>query len=160
MIGAGALYLISQLHEAATHLTDRYFNRALDEAERDVGQAILKARRLAEVDRLLADEPFRRLKLTSAASFRRNGAVFSRNGNGSGWDETAIRTLPVGAPMMAPLSSGAPFSVAEAEADSAELRLPPGLSRPILRGSRGKPAPLFCLGAVWSARLWHGSRRR
>ena len=108
VIGAGALYLISQLHEAATHLTDRYFNRALDEAERDVGQAILKA----EVDRLLADEPFRWLKLTSAASFRRNGALFSRNGNGSGWDETAIRTLPVDAPMMAPLSSGAPFSVA------------------------------------------------
>jgi hypothetical protein len=145
VIGAGALYLISQLHEAATHLTDRYFNRALDEAERDVGQAILKARQPAEVDRLLADEPFRRLKLTSAASFRQNGAVFSRNGNGNGWDETAIRTLPVDAPMLAPLSSGAPFSVAEAEADSAELRLPSGLSRPILAVPAANPLRCFAL---------------
>jgi len=41
VIGAGALYLISRLHEGATHLTDRYFNRDLDKAERTIAAAIL-----------------------------------------------------------------------------------------------------------------------
>ena len=36
VIGAGALFLISRLHEGATHLTDRYFNRELDQAERSI----------------------------------------------------------------------------------------------------------------------------
>jgi hypothetical protein len=44
VIGAGALYLISRLHEGATHLTDRYFNRDLDKAERTIAAAILKAK--------------------------------------------------------------------------------------------------------------------
>jgi hypothetical protein len=143
VIGAGALYLISRLHEAATRLTDRYFNRALDQAERDVGQAILKAKQPAEVDRLLADEPFRLLKLTSAASFRRHGPVFSRDGGGNGWDETATRTLSPDAPMLAPLSSCKPFSVAEA--DTAEPPLPSGLSRPILAVPAANPLRCFAL---------------
>jgi len=143
VIGGGALYLISRLHEAATHLTDRYFNRALDQAERDVGRAILKAKQPAEVDRLLADEPFRLLKLTSAASFRRNGPVFSRDGSGNGWDETATRTLSPDAPMLAPLSSCAPFSVAEAA--TAELPLPSGLSRPILAVPAANPLRCFAV---------------
>ena len=76
VIGAGALYLISRLHEGATHLTDRYFNRDLDHAERSIAAAILKAKEPLEVDRILADRPYRALKLSSAASFRRNGAGF------------------------------------------------------------------------------------
>ena len=70
VIGAAALYLISRLHEHATRVTDRYFSRDLDRIEKRVGAAILKARDRNEVDRLLSEEPFRALKLTSAASFR------------------------------------------------------------------------------------------
>ena len=73
VIGAAALYLITRLHEQATHLTDRYFNRDLERVGKRVGQAILKASDRNEVDRLLSEEPFRALKLTSAASFRRTG---------------------------------------------------------------------------------------
>lgn len=143
MIGGVALYLISRLHEAATHLTDRYFNRALDEAERDVGRAILEAKEPAEVDRLLADEPFHRLKLTSAASFRRNGAVFSRDGSGNGWDETTTRTLLLDAPLLAPLSTGAPFSVGDE--GEGERSLPSGLSRPVLAVPAANPLRCFAL---------------
>jgi hypothetical protein len=38
------LLLISRLHEGATRLTDRYFNRELDQAERSITAAILKAK--------------------------------------------------------------------------------------------------------------------
>jgi hypothetical protein len=85
VIGAGALYIISRLHEGATHLTDRYFNRDLDKAERTIGAAILEAKEPLEVDRLLAEQPYHRLKLSSAASFRRNGAEFRRDTDGHGW---------------------------------------------------------------------------
>jgi hypothetical protein len=143
VIGGGALYLITRLHEAATHLTDRYFNRALDEAEKDVGRAILEAKQPAEVDRLLADEPFRRLKLTSAASFRRNGAVFSRDGSGNGWDETTTRTLSPDAPLLAPLPTGAPFSVGDE--GEGEPSFPSGLSRPVLAVPAATPLRCFAL---------------
>ena len=62
VIGAGALYLISRLHEGATHLTDRYFNRDLDHAERSIAAAILKAKEPLEVDQILADRPYRALE--------------------------------------------------------------------------------------------------
>ena len=54
------LYRISRLHEGAVHLTDRYFNRDVDAAERGIAAAIHKAERAAEIDRLLADGPTER----------------------------------------------------------------------------------------------------
>ena len=93
VIGGGALYLISRLHEGATHVADRYFNRDLDKAERSIAAAILKAKEPLEVDRILADRPYRALKLSSAASFRRNGAGFQRDSEGHGWGEKTTRTL-------------------------------------------------------------------
>jgi hypothetical protein len=143
VIGGGSLYLISRLHEVATHLTDRYFNRALDQVGTELGQAILKAEQPAEVDRLLADEPFRTLKLTSAAAFRRTGPVFRRNGSGNGWDVSATMTLSADEPMLAPLSKGEPFSVGEDDAD--EPRLPSGLSRPILAVPAANPLRCFAV---------------
>jgi hypothetical protein len=139
-IGGGALYLITRLHEGATLLTDRYFNRDLDKAERTIAAAILKAKDPLEVDRLLAEQPYRRLKLSSAASFRRNDAEFTRDSDGHGWGEKTARTLSLDSPMLAPLAKGAPFPVEE-EYDP-EPGLPSGFSRPVL----GVPAsnPLRC----------------
>jgi len=140
VIGAGALYLISRLHEGATHLTDRYFNRDLDKAERSVAAAILKAKDPLEVDRLLAEQPYRRLKLSSAASFRRNGAEFRRDSEAHGWGEKTTRTLSPHAPMLAPVTKGVPFAISDE--DKSEPGLPGGFSRPVL----GVPAsnPLRC----------------
>ena len=140
VIGAGALYLISRLHEGATHLTDRYFNRDLDKAERTIAAAILKAKDPLEVDRLLSEQPYRRLKLSSAAAFRRNGAEFRRDTEGHGWGEKTARNLSPDAPMLAPVAKGVPFAISDE--DDSEPGLPGGFSRPVL----GVPAsnPLRC----------------
>lgn len=143
VVGAGALYLISRLHEQATHLTDRFFNRELDRTETELGQELLNASKPAEIDRLLADGPFSRLKLTSAAAFRLNGTAFSRDGDGHGWGATAARTLSPDEPMLEPLAKGAPFPICDAH--QGEPRLPPGLKRPILAVPAANPVRCFAL---------------
>ncbi|MGB6905544.1 MAG: hypothetical protein WBE04_00310 [Methyloceanibacter sp.] len=142
VVGAGALYLISRLHEQATHLTDRFFNRELDRAETELGQELLNASKPAEIDRLLADGLFSRLKLTSAAAFRLNGTTFNRDGDGHGW-ATAARTLSPDEPMLEPLAKGAPFPICDAH--QGEPRLPPGLKRPILAVPAANPVRCFAL---------------
>jgi hypothetical protein len=142
VMGAAAVFLISRLHEGAVHLADRYFNRTVDEAERKLGEAMLKAKEPADIDRLLADEPFRVLKLTSAAAFRRAGALFQREGDGKGWNDGTARTLRPDEPMLAPLAQGKPFNVAEADGG---LNLPPGLSRPVLAVPAVNPIRCFAV---------------
>jgi tryptophan-rich sensory protein len=142
-IGTVILFLVSRLHDIGVDLADRYFNRALDRAALELGQAILKAENPAEIDRLLADEPFRVLKLTSAAAFRWKGSVFSRDGNGNGWGSTETSTLRADEPILAPLSKGAPFSLNDKGAG--ELRLPSGLKRPILAVPAANPIHCFAV---------------
>ncbi len=143
VIGAVALYVITRLHEGATHVTERYFNRDLDKAERSIAAAILKAKEPLEVDRILADRPYRALKLSSAASFRRNGAGFQRDSDGHGWGETTTRTLSPDIPMLAPLAKGSPFAVEE-EYDT-EPGLPSGFARPVLVVPAANPLRCFAL---------------
>ena len=132
-IGALILFLISRLHEIAVGLADRYFNRTLDRAEAELSQAILRARTPADVDLLLADEPFRVLKLASAAAFRRTGPVFQRFESGDGWDDCATRTLPADEPMITPLSKSATFNLCPT------TRTTPGYRR--ASGDRSSPSP-------------------
>ncbi len=141
VIGAGFLYLISRLHEYATRLTDRYFNRDLDRVGHEVGDAILKAETTEDVDRLLAEGPFGALKLSSAASFRANGASFRREG-AKGWGASTAKTLPGDLPFLTRLGNGKPFDIGDPE--KGEPKLPEGLARPIL----GVPVsnPLRCFG--------------
>jgi hypothetical protein len=143
IFGAIVLFLISRLHDIGVDLTDRYFNRHLDQAATELGQAILKAKKPAEVDRLLADEPFRVLKLTSAAAFRRKGSVFSRDENANGWDSSETNTLRADEPILAPLFKGAPFSLGDK--DAGELELPSGLKRPILAVPAANPIHCFAV---------------
>lgn len=143
IIGAGMLYLISRLHDGATRLTDRYFNRALDQAEKSIAAAILKAEDPSEVDRLLADRPYRALKLASAASFRRNGTEFRRNVDGHGWSEQTTRTLSPDAPIFKPVAKGVPFSISDE--DDSEPGLPPGFKRPVLGVPAANPIRCFAL---------------
>jgi hypothetical protein len=139
LIGAVTIFLITRLHEGAVHLADRYFNRALDAVEKELGSAMLKAKELAEIDRLLAHEPFRRLKLTSAASFRRAGHNYVRGAAAEGWDGASMEKLAPEAPLLQSAATGKPFSVPDG-GDEADL--PQGLARPVL----GVPAanPLRC----------------
>ena len=128
-VGAVVLYLISRLHEIAVHLADRYFNRRLDRAEEELSQAILKARSLTEIERLLADDAYRVLNLASAAAFRRIGPVFRRLETGDGWDGCAT-TLSSNEPLIASTSKRGAFSLDGALAD--DVKLPEGLKRPVL----------------------------
>lgn len=143
VIGAVAIFLITRLHEGAVHLADRYFNRALDAAELELGGAMLKAKKAGEIDRLLAQEPFRRLNLTSAASFRRDGQRFVRGENAKGWDGAAARALDADAPLLRPLSGGTPFSVPDVEGNGPELPL--GLARPVLAVPAVSPVRCFAV---------------
>ena len=143
VIGAGALYVITRLHEGATHLTDRYFNRDLDKAEQSIAAAILKARKPIEVDKLLAEQPFRHLKLSSAAAFRRNGTEFRRDTEGHGWGDSTARTLAPDAVMLAPAAKGVPFIISD-EDESVE-GLPCGFSRPVLGVPASNPLRCFAL---------------
>jgi hypothetical protein len=143
VIGAAALYVISRLHEGATHLTERYFNRDLERAERSIAAAILKAKDPLEVDKILADRPYRALKLASAASFRRDGAEFRRDTEGHGWGREAARTLSPDTPMLAPLAKGVPFFVAENY--DVDPGLPSGFARPVLAVPAANPLRCFAL---------------
>ena len=128
-----ALYAISRLHELSVHLADRYFNRGLDRAESALGQAILRATRQEEIDRLLADGPFDALELASAATFRRTDAAFIRYENGKGWDDTSTRTITLDDRILADLPRGAPFAIADTSSD---VRLPSRAQTPNSRDSR------------------------
>jgi hypothetical protein len=131
------------MHEGAVHLVDRYFNRAVDRAERTIGQAIRSANSPNEIDRLLADETQAALKLASAASFRRNGPVFARNGNGKGWKASTATTIGDDEPMLAPVCDGKPFQLTETDGDG--LDLPSGLGRPVLAVPAVNPVRCFAV---------------
>ena len=143
VIGAIAIFLITRLHEGAVHLADRFFNRALDAAELALEAAMLKAKEPAEIDRLLAQEPFQRLSLTSAASFRRDGQRFVRGESAKGWGGGAVSALDADAALLRPLSAGAPFSVPDVEGDGPDL--PQGLARPVLAVPAVNPVRCFAV---------------
>ena len=143
VMGAAAVFLISRLHEGAVHLADRYFNRALDALERELRTDMLKAKRLGEMDRLLAREPFQRLKLTSAASFRKDGSVFVRGESAEGWDGASARMLDPSVDLLRPLANGVPFSVPDSNED--EPNLPQGLARPVLAVPSANPVRCFAV---------------
>ncbi len=142
-LGAAAVFALSRLHEGAVHLVDGYFNREVDAAAQRLGQAIRTAKKPAEIDRLLADETYDALKLASAASFRRDGSVFARNGKGKGWDGAKTTKIRVDEPMLAPMRDGRPFHLKDDDGDG--LDLPAGLNRPVLAVPAVNPVRCFAI---------------
>jgi hypothetical protein len=142
-MGAAAVFALTRLHEGAVHLADRYFNRPVEEAEQKLGQAIRSAKTPEEIDRLLADETYDALKLASAASFRLEGPVFARNGNGKGWDRGKTTKIKADEPMLEPVPRGKPFLLSERDGDG--LDLPFGLSRPVLAVPAVNPVRCFAV---------------
>jgi hypothetical protein len=142
-LGAFALFLISRLHEGAVAVVDRFFNRALDQFERTLSQGMREAQEPADLDRLLADEPWRALKLSSAATFRRQGSSLVRDEDGRGWEGCATRELNLEQPMLAPVSTGLPFGLEEQDDDGIDF--PPGLRKPVLAVPAADPVRCFAL---------------
>ena len=142
-LGAAAVFALTRLHEGAVHLVDGYFNREIDAAGQRLGQAIREAKRPAEIDRLLADETYDALKLASAASFRREGPVFARDGNGKGWDRDKTTKIKADEPLLAAVHEGKPFPLKDGDGDG--LELPSGLSRPVLAVPAVNPVRCFAV---------------
>jgi hypothetical protein len=141
-LGGFAVFLISRLHERAVAVVDRFLNRPLDQLERTLSQAMRKAQDPADIDRLLADEPCRALKLSSAAAFRRQGSSLVRKEDGKGWEGCATRKLNLEQPLLAPLSTGQPFGLEE---QNDGVKFPPSLKRPILAVPAADPVRCFAL---------------
>jgi hypothetical protein len=142
-VGAAAVYALSRLHEGAVHLADRYFNREVDAAWRRLGDAIRGAKQASEIDRLLADETSDALRLASAASFRKEGSVFARNGESKGWESGEARTIKSDEPMLAPVHEGKPFPIIDD--DGRGPHLPSGLLRPVLAVPAVNPVRCFAV---------------
>ena len=73
--------------KCATHLTDPLFQPRSRQGRTNHRRSNPQGERPLEVDRLLSEQPYRRLKLSSAAAFRRNGTEFRRDTEGHGWGE-------------------------------------------------------------------------
>ncbi len=140
-------FAITVLHDKTVDLVDGLFNRWLDRVEQTLGQAIRGARTPSEIERVLADDAFHALKLTSAASFRHKGSVLSRDGNGKGWDNCG-QSLPPDEPMFAPLAKGAPFKIKRSHA--AKIDIPQGFARPVLAVPAVNPARCFAVSLYGS----------
>jgi hypothetical protein len=80
LFGAIVLFLISRLHDIGVDLADHYFNRHLDQAARELGQAMLGAEKPAEVDRLLADFACSSLPLPRHSAGKDQSSVATETG--------------------------------------------------------------------------------
>ena len=135
-------FVISELHDGAVDLVDRFFNRWLDKVERKLGESIRGAHSPAEIEEVLAAESYDALKLASAACFREEGPIFVRECNGQGW-ENCGPTLRPNRTMLLLITQGEPFRLKRQHIDG--LDLPKGLGRPVLAVPAGNPARCFAV---------------
>ena len=129
-IATALLFLTSRIHDTAVHHVDRLFNRAVAKAGDRLGDAILNAETVAEIEGHLVQGVHNALDLASASVFREEGHIFRRTAADQGWDDAAARTLDADDPMLEPAHGHRAFGV-NAQA-AARNRLPDGLMRPIL----------------------------
>ena len=142
------VFLIARAHEWTTELVDRLFDRDFRRAEKRlgaVGQDIQRAESLADIERLLVDEPMRALRLASTALFREEDGVFRRRVS-AGWDAADADTLHAAEPPLAGrLDAGRPFRIDGSGADAPGARLPGDLARPVLGAPVGNPRRCFAV---------------
>ncbi len=108
------LFVLNRLHEIVVEVVDHFFARKFHTVERqmeEAGEAIIHAKTLAEIDRLLVESAVRALGLASGAVFRNQGDGLRRMVDSKGWnpalkkelrpesDAAALRSLEVGAPV-------------------------------------------------------------
>ena len=152
LVASGLVYLLARAHEFATELADRLFDREFIRAERRlaaVGETIQRADSLAEIERLLVEEPMRSLKLASAALFREQDGVFKRRAS-AGWDADDAETLSGDDPLLAARFERKPYAL-----DTARRcpRVPCSVSgRPGATGSRR--AGRQCAALLRDSPLW------
>jgi len=132
VVASGLVYLIARGHEFATELMDRLFDREFIRAERrlkEAGETIQQSASLAEIERLLVNEPMRSLKLASAALFRHEDGLFRRRLS-AGWDAGDADAIASDDPLISRRFERKPYALHAAHASHA--RLPHDLARPVL----------------------------
>ena len=142
LVASVLVFLISRLHEWTTELADRLFDRDFRRAERRleaVGHAIQRADSLADIERLMVEEPVKALQLASAALFREEDGVFRRRAS-TGWSAEHIDLLNDGEPPLAATPAKAPFRIEPGLAGT-----PDDLARPILGVPVGNPRRRFAV---------------
>ncbi len=147
-VASGLVYLIARAHEFATEITDQLFDREFIHAERHlaaVGETILHAPSISEVERLLVNEPTRSLSLASAALFREQDGVFHRRVS-AGWDADDVDALAGDEPIVAARFERRPYALDSVGGAHASLgRLPGDLARPILAVPVGNPRRCYAI---------------
>jgi hypothetical protein len=147
-VASGLVYLIARAHEFATELANRLFDRDFIRAERNflsVGETILHARSLAEVDRLLVDEPIASLRLGSAALFREQDGVYRRRAS-AGWDVGDIDALAPDDPILAGRFDRKPYQIDTTDAGrGSHIQVPRDVARPLLAVPVGNPRRCYAM---------------
>ena len=144
-VASGLVYLIARAHEFATEVANRLFDREFIRAERHlatVGETILHARSLAEVDRLLVNEPMRSLHLASAALFREHDGVYHRRAS-AGWDADEADAFAADDPLLAERFERKPYPLDVT--NTSNVRLPHDLARPLLAVPVGNPRRCYAV---------------
>lgn len=147
LLASVLIFLISRLHEWTTELADRLFDSDFRRAERkleEVGREIQEAESLADIERLLIEEPRRALRLASAAVFREEDGVLRRRA-AEGWEGAPLVTLKRGEPPLTATPRLDPFPIAAPGAGA-----PTDLGRPVFGVPIGNPRQLFAV-ALYSA---------
>jgi hypothetical protein len=120
VVAPAVLMALQRVHEIAVELVDHAFNQMYHHARHGLeqaGRAVLAASSMAAIDRSLAEEPVRRLRLTSGAVFRDVGGVFRRTDPAIGWADAALEQLQpdLDAPIMRCLATREPTRLAPQE---------------------------------------------
>jgi hypothetical protein len=147
-VASGLVYLIARGHELATELANRLFDRSFIRAERhlvSIGETVLHAGALAEVDRLLVEEPVRSLNLGSAALFREQDGVYHRRAS-VGWGSGDIDALSPDDPIMAERFERKPYHVDTTDAGrGSHIEVPRDVARPLLAVPVGNPRRCYAV---------------
>jgi hypothetical protein len=138
-------FLIARLHEVATAVADGLFDARHRRAETHleaVAHAIQRADSVAELERLLVDEPLHALQLASAAVFRAETGLFRRH-TAAGWDAATAEVLDATALLRRAQHRGPACRIAPD--DLADVALPEGLRRPQVAVAVGNPRRFFAI---------------
>ncbi len=148
LVATVLVFAISRAHEYATELVDRLFDRDFHHAKQHlaaVGQTIQRADSLAEIERLLVEEPVGSLRLASAALFREESGVFRRRAS-AGWEAANTNTLAGAGRLLAGKLHGGAFALdGIGGIDPSDGRFPDDLARPVLGVPVGNPRRCFAV---------------
>jgi hypothetical protein len=145
LVASVLAFMIARLHELATELADGWFDleyRRLEAHLSDVAQTIQRADSLAEMERLLVDEPLRAMALASAALFRQEAGAFRRHVS-AGWDASASEVLDAAGLLPQGRDRGATYRIGPDAMPGA--RLPDGLGRPVIGVPVANPRRCFAI---------------